>query len=107
MKSYEELARGALARAKEKKKKRHRRIGICASVFAVVIAVTAAVLLWKHPLAAPAEETVPYAAPASDAAPESMVENVAGEGQPNPPDLPVAASDSEIAANRNSVSAKK
>jgi hypothetical protein len=83
MKTYEELARGALARAKEKKKKRNRRIRICASAFAAVIAVTAAVLIRRLPQTAPAKETVPNAAPAvSEAAPESVVESVAGEGQP-------------------------
>ena len=62
MKSYEEIARGALARAEEEKRKQKRRLGAVISVFAVCAAVAAAVLipqLPRHVKTNGQDETVP------------------------------------------------
>ena len=49
MKTYEELARGALARAEEEKKRRKKQNRIAVSSVALGVAVTAAVLILRHP----------------------------------------------------------
>ena len=52
MKSYEEIARGALARAKEEKRKQKRRLAAAVTAFAVCLAAAAAVLISRLPRAA-------------------------------------------------------
>lgn len=84
MKSYEEIARGALARAKEEKRKQKRRLGAVISVFAVCVAVAAAVLiprLPRHVKTNGQDETVPDTVAYALGQEETAAETFAATGQ--------------------------
>ena len=91
MKTYEEIARGALARANEIKKKNKKRNRIVLSSFAVLAAATAAVFLLRQPEiisnpgANETASTVPMYS-AVETAPESTEPAVAAD-EPSPGEI--------------------